>query len=53
MYEEHVGSVVECLTRDQEDVGLRVSPEALCCVLKQDTSFSAYYWFNPGRPVPT
>ena len=24
-----------------------------CCVLEQDTLSAAYYWFNPGRPVPT
>ena len=36
-------------------VGLRVraSPEALHCVLEQDTPYSAYNGFNPGKSVPT
>ena len=29
------------------------SPASLHCVLEQDTLILAFYWFNPGRPVPT
>ena len=38
-----------------EGLLVRVSPtkESLNCVLEQDTLLAAYYWFNPGRSVPT
>ena len=32
-----------------EESIFQLSPEALCCVLKQDTISSASFWFNPGR----
>ena len=32
---------------------VQASPAALHCVLEQDTLIPAYYWFSPGRPVPT
>ena len=43
------GSVVECLTRDQE-----FEPHLRHCVvvLEQDTFILAWYWYNPGRTFP-
>ena len=38
--EGHGGSVVECLTQDRR-MWVRASPEALHCVLEQDTLSSA------------
>ena len=49
---EHSGSVVESLTHDRRVAGL-ASPVSLHCVFEQETLILAYYWFNPGRPIPT
>ena len=34
---EHIGSVIECLTRDQMCLQVQASPGSLYCVLEQDT----------------
>ena len=31
-----------------EELLVKDSPETLCCVLEQETLFSAEYWFNQG-----
>ena len=31
---------------------VRASPASLPCVLEQNTLILAWYWFNPGRPIP-
>ena len=46
---ERSGSLVECLTRDRE---APISSLTGIVVLEQDRFILAYYWFNPGRPVP-
>ena len=38
---------------DTEGPLVRASPASLHSVLEQDTLILAFYWFNPGRPVPT
>ena len=45
------GSVVECLTRDRRAAGLSLTA-SLRCVIDQVTLILAYFWFNPGIPVP-
>ena len=44
--EERSASMVESATCDIEWMLFRVACEALCCVLKQYTLSSAYYWFD-------
>ena len=49
---EHSVLVVECVTCDQGFGGLSLTSATVLC-LEQDTFILAYYWFNPGRPIPT
>ena len=46
---ERSGRVVDSRPRGCR---LGASPASLRCVLEQDTSILAKYWFNPGGPVP-
>ena len=41
------------LNRLSEGLWVQASPQALQCVLENDMLSSAWYWFNPGKPVPT
>ena len=44
-------SVVECLTRDRRSAGSSLTGVTLLWSLSK-TFILAYYWFNPGRPIP-